>query len=461
MHCINKATATEAILTVLRAMLPALALAACTNSYPSLTEDDQVMISNDESLDLTPLMVFVNEQEFFSVASTRGSGPFDREESDTKYENAEFYVFAFRDGPDFSGYFSSPANLQRWAYAENAPASLADTDNADCLLDGFDYNYGMTMHLSRDEAGALNTELSMVDGNAILYYSPTYTYVGYNFFAFYLDDASVTPHREQSQISYDIEIDGTQDLLAGKAPELTATVLDDKLSALYGNTGSASISQTERNTILNIGNYSTYAARRNIHPVIDMSHLLTRLNFNAIAGDEASNDIVITKVTVESKYKGTLVAAAADADEAGELTWDDERATLELREASVDGEACEPLREEGYVVEYNEADNSLSWTERPKTDIGGSLLLPPDDKYVLTVYYTQTINGEPYYTYAQHTLQPKTDSNYYDSETGSYMFRPGWAYTVTFVVYGLRGVEIYVDITSWVNGGDIDIDLGK
>ena len=70
------------------ALVALAALSSCSDSYPGLTYDyNGDKITNNETYDKTPVMVFVNKQNFFSVSATRGgdtepgkgTGPFDEE----------------------------------------------------------------------------------------------------------------------------------------------------------------------------------------------------------------------------------------------------------------------------------------------------------------------------------------------------------------------------------------------
>lgn len=110
---------------------------------------------------------------------------------------------------------------------------------------------------------------------------------------------------------FDIEIDGTQDVMCGMAPKLTE-VLD-------ANEAFGKLTETEKSKIRNIGNYSTYAAHRNINPMVDLKHKLTRLKFKAYAGDQKACDIEIKYIKVKSKTRLKLTAATYNDKETGTL----------------------------------------------------------------------------------------------------------------------------------------------
>lgn len=93
----------------------------------------------------------------------------------------------------------------------------------------------------------------------------------------------------------EIEIDGSQDIMAGKAAPSTKEVTD--LGGYADNF------------------YSAYAARKGVQPNITFNHLLTRFTFEVRAGSKATaglpvngntDAVKVTGVSVDSKTTGTL-----------------------------------------------------------------------------------------------------------------------------------------------------------
>lgn len=345
-----------------------MVLAACTDSYPTLIHNDGSTIGNDEVYDRVPLMMFVNEQDYFSIIATRGTGVFDDEHAG-KLANSLFYVYAFRAAEDADGNI-----VHNTDYRETSSGGTAsDQDRltaADCLLDGADYNFGMPTKLTADRNGTLEPQTTQK-----LYFSSAFQDVGYDFFVYHIDDFEPTAantHREADRIYYDLEIDGSQDIMSGMAPKLTRDVLDEKI-----RDGKLTITKSDQEQILDIGNYCTFAAHRGVYPVMAMKHRLTRMQFLAYPGDESADNVVIKGISVESRYRGRLTVAARNTDETG-IEFDSDRRELELREASPDGVSpCPPLSSDGYVVSYDGSMASLPWDERPGLKIGESLMLAP------------------------------------------------------------------------------------
>lgn len=454
MNVVHKTKTTALLKGVMSAAASLMVLAACTDSYPTLIHNDGSTIGNDEVYDRVPLMMFVNEQDYFSIIATRGTGVFDDEHAG-KLANSLFYVYAFRAAEDADGNI-----VHNTDYRETSSGGTAsDQDRltaADCLLDGADYNFGMPTKLTADRNGTLEPQTTQK-----LYFSSAFQDVGYDFFVYHIDDFEPTAantHREADRIYYDLEIDGSQDIMSGMAPKLTRDVLDEKI-----RDGKLTITKSDQEQILDIGNYCTFAAHRGVYPVMAMKHRLTRMQFLAYPGDESADNVVIKGISVESRYRGRLTVAARNTDETG-IEFDSDRRDLELREASPDGVSpCPPLNSDGYVVSYDGSMALLPWDERPGLKIGESLMLAPDSEYALTLYYTQTVDvgggkTEQRDLKSRYLLKAQETSYFKDPETGAYIFRPGYVYSVKIVVYGLQEIKVSANIEGWEYGGDIVLD---
>lgn len=54
---------------------------------------------------------------------------------------------------------------------------------------------------------------------------------------------------------------------------------------------------------------------------------------------------------------------------------------------------------------------------------------------------------------------PTDNAVSYDSTSGTYIFKPGYEYTIKIAVYGLQQVKISVSSEAWESGGSINIDV--
>lgn len=447
-------------------------LLSCAQSYPGLEYDEGDHIHNEEAYDKTPIMLFVNEQSFFSVTATRGTDAFDSElkTHNIKMKNTKIYVYAFRNGKDVHGPFAEPVDFTKSAYSDRAN----DPDHQDCLLDGIDYNMGLEMVMPTMEdkfmTGALRpTEREKQD----LYYSSTYQDVGFNFFAYYIDDIKIDANntkREKDKIYYDIEIDGSQDILCGSAPQLTKEVLQAK--KVY-----ETLSKEDRDKILAIDGYSTFAAHREVHPEVEMSHQLTRLKFFAYPGDKNADDIIITGVSVNTPYKGRMTVAARSLDEVGtDFTVSEEKKELFLHEEPEvgEGDILLPSKELGeytfkYDPEAKDKNGNVNpiWQNQQPTRLGESLMIPPTDSIELKIYYKQNIYvglDNDYSDGVRDGMEYRNLQTVYkvdapmNDDTGRCYFEKGYSYPLHIAVYGLQKIDVIVYIPSWNEGGGIEVD---
>ena len=242
----------------------------------------------------------------------------------------------------------------------------------------------------------------------------------------------------------DITIDGSQDIMAGKAVPSTDEVT--KLGNYADNF------------------YSAYAARKGVQPNITFEHLLTRFTFEVRAGSKATaglpaggntDAVKVTGVSVDSKTTGTLtVAYTGETKAAADLltfTGDASALTLKQRDAALADNnaplvALEPV--------------SLTWTDDAATigdvlKIGEALLVAPGEtEYPLTIALSQDV--------LQKVGDPKVTMPLEQKATikmaAGQKFEPGKSYKVTITVYGLEDIRVTATLVPWADGGSIDID---
>lgn len=242
----------------------------------------------------------------------------------------------------------------------------------------------------------------------------------------------------------DITIDGSQDIMAGKAVPSTDEVT--KLGNYADNF------------------YSAYAARKGVQPNITFNHLLTRFTFEVRAGSKATaglpaggntDAVKVTGVSVDSKTTGTLTVAYTGATkEAAELltfTGDASALTLKQRDAALADNnaplvALEPV--------------SLTWTDDAATigdviKVGEALLVAPGEtEYPLTISLSQDVLEQLTGAKVTKPLEQKATIKM----DGTKKFEPGKSYKVTITVYGLQEIEVTATLVPWADGGSIDID---
>lgn len=241
-----------------------------------------------------------------------------------------------------------------------------------------------------------------------------------------------------------IEIDGSQDIMAGKAVPST-----DEVTKLGGYAENF---------------YSAYAARKGVQPNITFNHLLTRFTFEVRAGSKATaglpaggntDAVKVTGVSVGSKTTGTLTVAYTGETKKAEdlLTFTGDASPLKLMQrdaAAADNNA--PLVALQPV--------SLTWTDDAATigdvlKIGEALLVAPGEtEYPLTIALSQDVLQTVGATKVTMPLEQKATIKM----EGGKKFEPGKSYKVTITVYGLEDIRVTATLVPWADGGSIDID---
>ena len=242
----------------------------------------------------------------------------------------------------------------------------------------------------------------------------------------------------------DIEIDGSQDIMAGKAAPSA-----DEVTKLGGYADNF---------------YSAYAARKGVQPNITFEHLLTRFTFEVRAGSKATaglpaggntDAVKVTGVSVGSKTTGTLTVAYTGATKkaAELLTFTGDASPLILKqrdEAVADNNA--PLVALKPVT--------LTWTDDAATigdvlKVGEALLVAPGEKeYPLTIALSQDVLQKVSEAKVTMPLEQKATIKMDGTKT----FEPGKSYKVTITVYGLEDIRVTATLVPWADGGSIDID---
>ena len=122
-------------------------------------------------------------------------------------------------------------------------------------------------------------------------------------------------------------IEGSNDLMSTKATTLDYDDLSDEQKAKFG-------SQATYNAFITEGHFfSAKAARKLIQPVLKFNHLLSRLSFVVVPGNDnaggwsagtqnAAKAVSVKKIEVYSKTTGTMAVAWTN-EPANKITWDD------------------------------------------------------------------------------------------------------------------------------------------
>lgn len=322
-----------------------------------------------------------------------------------------------------------------------------------------------------DNASGIATEL--VENVPQYKYYPT-TKTAFDFWGYRLDDANDTtaanqegsataaaiksnkfvPYTSGDSLLIGFKIDGTQDIMAGKA-----VPTEEEIAKCGG----------EENI------YSAFAARRDVQPNIKFEHLLSRLNFQVLDGKknettDPDKAVKVTGITVKSKATGKLVIAYQGA----ETTFANVSDQL-IVDKDADAEKDAALLKELKVMKRADAaaltDKLVDLTPVTPawnngmpmaTQVGEALLAIPANEYKITINLEQKVQVKGDKSTPQEgdfEVKPYTYTadlkNTVNPEKG---FEPGYSYNVTITVYGLSEIQITTTLTPWKDGGNIEMN---
>lgn len=344
----------------------------------------------------------------------------------------------------------------------------------DLAMFGEDPIYENTVLTTPDgNASGIATEFD-TDGTTPLYkYYPT-DKNAFDFWGYRLDDADITaaedkegsenaaaiknnrfvPYISGDSLLIGFNIDGTQDIMAGKA-----VPKEEEITKCGGKD--------------NI--YSAFAARRDVQPNIKFEHLLSRLNFQVLDGKKTETTdpdkaVQVTGITVKSKATGKLVIAYKGAETTFENVSDqlivDKDADSE-KDAALLKELKVKQRADRAPLTQNLEDLAPvtpAWNNdmAMATQVGEALLAIPADKYEITINLKQKVQvkgdkGTPQegdFEEKEYTYEADL-KNTVNPEKG---FEPGYSYNVTITVYGLSEIQITTTLIPWKDGGNIEMN---
>lgn len=293
-------------------------------------------------------------------------------------------------------------------------------------------------------AEAENNKIGVYDntktGETPYYYEGTTTY---DFFGYYVQDAAglnPTPAINEAKNAYElpITIDGTQDIMTAKA--------DVDYAVTHRNTQKLELGTGWDNKFA----FSAYAARRGVQPILQFKHELTQLVFMVESGTnftEATQlhviGVKINNVPVNAKL--CVAGANAGTDDGKAVTITDVKNESGKYDSSID-----VYVDDDHILASGNAVKVPKITEDAIAVGQPVMLFPEESKYSVTLTVAQgTATSE---VTADITRDVMLDEN------GTTPFKPGFAYTVTFKVYGLESIDISAELTAWQTGAAIDID---
>lgn len=327
------------------------------------------------------------------------------------------------------------------------------------------------------------------DANEIKYYP--YTGI-YDFYGYYTDDANskaATPAigYAKDSLTVPFKIDGTQDLMSAKAV-LTTQNKADMIQGLINNgklSGAANtfidgngdivstVSATDKKKILDEYEkcFSSYASRRGAQPTLQFKHLLTRLKFYMIAGEDQAklhykDSINPSDITDTIRHGGVFIDSIRLASftegkivirrDSGRVDADTTKVdTIHLMERTKYGDPLtklKPYQAPKNKIEYGPLAKKLSELGTP---IGESLLLVPAYSYKANIYTKQEI--DKYFNFIDPDKQTQKIDWDIHLDDGT-PFLPGYSYNIYIIVYGAQTIQVKAELSGWLEGGNVTVD---
>ena len=463
----------------------------CAESYPSI--EDQVMpeqrnvkASSELESDMVPIRPSLDAPDFYISTRGTGSGPFDSWENDKEKEHwkqARFHVFAYQTSNKYGG--SVDMTINNDAQADEKYGVWSENK---CLL------YDKIMMI-QDSKTMKFVNPDNIEEERVYYYRINHPNYKYNFFTYFLDDAAkkYTLNQTPQKITLGVEIDGSQDLMHSFAYHTESYYKDLVEQRINENDKDQMKVLTDKDSYANLL-YSTATGHRSINPYFKINHLLSKLKIKvrgAKSKDATKNDyknIIITKIEIESPYKGTLTVAddawgkLLKGDEASGLgyVYENEYAAGKLIDwTRMDDEGnvvvdkawlttpviSNPVSSDSFdEIIHNQIGESLYYhvdSEDEKVLSQESLLLAPGDEYTLTIEgFFINRSGDDDESFEGAYIEPwPVAQNIPVHLNDGKPFEPGKEYTLIIYVYGRQQVGLEVSFgDNWTNGGSIDIN---
>lgn len=451
-------------------------------------EDPSDPTWGEDKDELAPVMVTYSDPSY--TVLTRGLGPFiSTDENDPNavnpqlgqrnWKEAIFHFFAFHT--------SNEANFTIQLKDDQEKLNTLVDGSVDYPHNGLSLGYdptphGKRAHLSAEKGGAF---INWEETDEGMYYGTldqTRTFKFYSYHIGQKDPAkpALTTNfaRTPDEISFDIDIDGTQDVLYSQSDVNLQEVID-KVNNNYpideNNMFPDEIAEAEKKREeLHASLFSTFSAHRNVHPLMKYEHKLAYMNFKIFPGgnyrdmDENRDSIYVQAVRVRSRHKGHFTIASKDPNKNGELTWSSDInagsdsdmpdyynmvLTDSIRNST--GNQME-LQKDSFIVELKpeyfnpDGTQKVPIYERDSVSLGESgILFVPCETLPLMITLRRCFRDG-----SEQTYNVKYDIKLSDGKH----FEAGYNYNVRIAIFGLYEIEVEAEIGQWKPGGDINVE---
>ena len=432
----------------------------CKSDYPDIEYDGDLGKVEFEDFSLPiPIMVAIDDPLYENI--TRGIGALSNLEDKRAFDSLRVYAF-----------YSPKGVMEVYDHTDYSVCmDSRDDENIYCLIDDADnagIGHGKRARMNYDAPSILEWT-----DNDNVYYSTNYPQARFRFFAYHVDDAAdmgKAPRREADHVAYDVEIDGTQDLMCSYAQPTSEQMAE--FDNLTSPSNKDFVNNLERYA------YSTVSASRELIPVFTMKHQMAYLRLFLKAErvlDEL--DPQIDKMRVENviirgvQYKGEFVVAAEDPSRLG-VTYSDATKDFYLPvkvKTNDEGQIITDATGKRITVSSDEEGKVMAGdvvglnprlipTEEEQ-ELGMGFLFPPAERYSLLLK-CKVLTGK---------INPSTGKEVEVEYNRSFelvfpdgsSFEAGHQYRVSVKVYGPRDVRLQMGNIEWKDGEDVDIDTEK
>lgn len=301
----------------------------------------------------------------------------------------------------------------------------------------------------------------------------------FSFYGYHIDGLTGTPNIPEKKVT-GITITGSEDLMAAK----TKVVNEINYADAW-----ASMAEADK-TLIADRSFSAWSARRGVQPILDFQHLLTRLKFAVIAGNEKaavnyykdggwSGSNAITGQSVENTAVRITgidvinVANSVDIDlsnttaSASEGAATNQKLTLMGSTVNASGnlEALTATSPQYFSTGNYDKDHPEA------TPVGESLMLLPGASTISLMIHleqlvvdTENASGDAL-TYISKTADlPATVSaaNVTDADGkqlgAGATFDAQKSYNINIKVFGFERIEISASLAPWENGGSVEVN---
>lgn len=269
-----------------------------------------------------------------------------------------------------------------------------------------------------------NNSISVIKVGTEPYYYSTNTNVVYDFYAYYFGGADREEEPNISttdQVSYSMEIDGTNDLMWATCNKENDVNEGDK-------TGNPQVPVVQTYQA-----YGAWAARRGVHPTLIFNHALTQFKFQIKRGKGGySEGFEVTKIEILGSNKGEFIVVGEEP---------------KYIATAVSNENPK----HSFAHPYFDGTNGVAFAKTAEeatgyTEVGNCLMVAPDQPSV-EVKFTMDF---PDYS-GDNTMTFEVSP-----ESGNFL--PGKSYTIKVIVYGPEAVNFDVTLTDWTDGGSVSYD---